>query len=70
MSSMSYEITQDEKIIDINYISEKDFVYDLQVENDNNFFANGVLVHNCLIVQSQSVLALCMEWAEISVLWI
>ena len=50
MSSMPYEITQDEKIIDINYISEKDFVYDLQVKNDNNFFANGVLVHNCLIV--------------------
>lgn len=50
MSSMPYEITQDEKIIDINYISEKDFVYDLQVENDNNFFANGVLVHNCLII--------------------
>lgn len=25
-------------------------VYDIQVEGDHNFFANGVLVHNCLIV--------------------
>ena len=25
-------------------------VYDLQVEGENNFFAEGVLVHNCLIV--------------------
>jgi predicted phage terminase large subunit-like protein len=25
-------------------------VYDIQVEGNNNFFANGVLVHNCLII--------------------
>lgn len=25
-------------------------VYDLQVEGNSNFFANGILVHNCLIV--------------------
>ena len=26
------------------------FVYDLQVEGNSNFFADGVLVHNCGIV--------------------
>jgi len=25
-------------------------VYDLQVEEESNFFANGILVHNCLII--------------------
>ncbi|MEY2703415.1 MAG: hypothetical protein RLY43_2054, partial [Bacteroidota bacterium] len=25
-------------------------VYDIQVEENNNFFANGILVHNCLII--------------------
>ncbi len=27
-----------------------EFVYDLQVEGNHNFFADGILVHNCLIV--------------------
>lgn len=47
---MPYKITQDEKIIRVDYISEENYVYDLQVERDSNFFANGVLVHNCLII--------------------
>lgn len=25
-------------------------VYDIQVDNDHNFFANGILVHNCVII--------------------
>jgi predicted phage terminase large subunit-like protein len=27
-----------------------DYVYDIQVEGNRNFFANGVLVHNCIII--------------------
>lgn len=27
-----------------------EWVYDLQVEGNHNFFANGILVHNCLII--------------------
>ncbi|MGL5718761.1 phage terminase large subunit [Clostridium chrysemydis] len=34
----------------IEYSEGEEFVYDIQVERDNNFFANGVLVHNCLII--------------------
>lgn len=30
-------------------IGEEDDVYDLQVEGNHNFFANDILVHNCLI---------------------
>lgn len=29
--------------------SGKDYVYDIQVEENHNFFANGCLVHNCMI---------------------
>jgi len=28
----------------------EEWVYDIQVEGNNNFFANGILVHNCLII--------------------
>lgn len=28
----------------------RDTVYDLQVEGDHNFFAEGILVHNCVVV--------------------
>jgi predicted phage terminase large subunit-like protein len=29
--------------------NQKTWVYDLQVEKNENFFANGILVHNCLL---------------------
>ncbi len=31
----------------------EDFVYDIEVENNNNYFANGILVHNCKSPTSQ-----------------
>lgn len=34
------------KIENIEYIDNED-KYDIEVENVNNFFANGILVHNC-----------------------
>lgn len=30
--------------------SVNESVYDLQIEDNNNFFANGILVHNCIIL--------------------
>ncbi len=26
-----------------------EYVYDIEIEDNNNFFANNVLVHNCFI---------------------
>jgi intein/homing endonuclease len=34
------------KILQITKCKKED-VYDLMVKNNHNFFANGVLVHNC-----------------------
>jgi ribonucleotide reductase alpha subunit len=34
-------------MIKIEKIEKKSDVYDIQVEENNNFFANGILVHNC-----------------------
>jgi ribonucleoside-diphosphate reductase alpha chain len=31
----------------IKYIEEKEDVYDITVEDNHNFYANGILVHNC-----------------------
>lgn len=50
MSKLSYKITQDEKIVNIEYIDEEMEVYDIQVDRDENFYANGILVHNCEIM--------------------
>jgi ribonucleoside-diphosphate reductase alpha chain len=33
--------------IKISYLSEKEDVYDVTVQDNHNFYANGVLVHNC-----------------------
>ena len=37
-------------ISSITFVEKEDYVYDIQVEDNYNFFANGVLVHNCLII--------------------
>jgi ribonucleotide reductase alpha subunit len=39
-------------MIKINKINKKMDVYDIQVANTNNFYANNVLVHNCEIMQA------------------
>ena len=49
MQELSQDCTQKERIDSIEIIKKEEWVYDIQVENDHNFFANGVLVHNCLI---------------------
>jgi predicted phage terminase large subunit-like protein len=47
---LPYRLTQNEKIIFVGHEYQKGYVYDLQVANDHNFFANGFLVHNCMII--------------------
>lgn len=50
---MSYDNAQIEEyaISRIRKVNVSDTImYDIQVENDNNFFANDILVHNCLII--------------------
>ena len=39
-------------MIKINKVTKKIDVYDIQVDNTNNFYANNVLVHNCEIFQA------------------
>lgn len=48
MSNLSYKDTQ-ERIREWKPTGERKTVYDIQVEPNNNFFANDVLVHNCII---------------------
>lgn len=50
MQIMSFKIAQDETITKITPYRKTEYVYDIQVEKDSNFFANGVLVHNCMII--------------------
>lgn len=37
------------KLVSIEFIKETHDVYDIEVENNHNFFANGILAHNCEI---------------------
>lgn len=48
---MSYHPSQVESdsISSIISIETDETVYDIEVESNNNLFANGILVHNCLI---------------------
>lgn len=50
LHNLSSACTQNEKIAKIEKVSGEIKVYDIQVERDQNFFANSILVHNCLII--------------------
>lgn len=53
VSSLPYDTPQIERDTVSEVIRNGDcgeFVYDIQVEGNHNFFANGILVHNCIIV--------------------
>jgi predicted phage terminase large subunit-like protein len=39
-----------DRVARLEYLHEETIVFDLQVEQLHNFFANGILVHNCLII--------------------
>jgi ribonucleoside-diphosphate reductase alpha chain len=40
-------IKEENMAIKISYLNEKEDVYDVTVEDNHNFYANGILVHNC-----------------------
>ncbi|MHC1728078.1 MAG: hypothetical protein AB9866_19090 [Syntrophobacteraceae bacterium] len=45
------------KLTDIEQIyTEEETVYNLEVEEDNSYFANGIAVHNCDILASQDTI--------------
>ena len=50
---MSFEITDDFEIIDLG-IQELD-VYDIETENDHNFFGNNILVHNSVYMSLRGI---------------
>ena len=37
------------KLLKIEYIETTTSVYDIEVEDNHNFYANGILAHNCEI---------------------
>lgn len=47
---LPFKSASQEKIISVKQISKEVEVYDIQVDRDNNFFANSILVHNCMII--------------------
>lgn len=52
-SYKDYSITypsrlKDTQVIEVSFDNKEVDVYDITVEHEHNFFANGILVHNCL----------------------
>ena len=45
----AWEVQQD-YVISVERVSEEASVFDIQVSKNHNFFANGILVHNCVII--------------------
>lgn len=61
---LSYNTSQikEDTISEITFLSEKEeYVYDIQVEDNANFFAEGTLVHNCGIIDDP-----IKDWKEAS----
>jgi predicted phage terminase large subunit-like protein len=42
--------TIEDSVALVEHLSQPADVYDIQVAGDHNFFANGILVHNCMII--------------------
>ena len=67
-SSNTYDVCEDFDI----YTSDNTIFYDIQVEDNHNFYASNLLVHNCLIIddpiknakEAQSVTARESVWQE------
>lgn len=50
-SSFGYRFQEEhDEVAMVERVRESDTVYDIQVSGNHNFFANGVLVHNCLLI--------------------
>ena len=39
----------------VKKLNRKKTVYDIEVENDHNYFANGFLVHNCITTSNVGI---------------
>jgi len=52
LQEMPYNSSQvkEDSILSITSFEKELDVYDIQVEDNNNFFANDILVHNCLLI--------------------
>ena len=50
-------LNQEVRIIQIERLNQGRELFDLMVEENHNYFANGILVHNCLIVDEASLLS-------------
>lgn len=75
VSSVSCEMAQMQRttisVVEKVHSSPR-FVYDIQVESNHNFFANGILVHNCIIIddvfknredaQSENTRRMVLSW--------
>lgn len=44
--------------------NEYDFVYNLEIEDNNNYFANGILVHNCHLVNHKKLSTMFMKFLK------
>lgn len=50
-SSFGYRFQEEyDEVAMVERVRESDTVYDIQVSGNHNFFANGILVHNCLLI--------------------
>ena len=50
----SIEIQEQRNIPESSRLYQESFVYDLEIEDNHNYFANGILVHNCHHATSES----------------
>ncbi len=50
LSSLPYNSPSQERVQNIKPLKWEYTVYDIQVEDNENFFCNNILVHNCLII--------------------
>lgn len=50
MLTVSCENTQNNRVVKIRRFTKSNTVYDIQVKENHNFFANRVLVHNCILI--------------------
>jgi len=41
---------EEDRVVKVERICDEALVYDIQVNKSHNFFANGILVHNCFII--------------------
>lgn len=46
---LGYKIS---KVVSINEVSSQKYMYDLEIQNNHNYFANNILVHNCKNLES------------------